>query len=253
MTSLFDKACKEVLVCPHCKVDLVYSKNTSLCQKCLRKYPTLEQIPTFVDMGSKDQERERKFRNSLDYDYRLKSEKEIFKELARHHCIPVMRRTAKNFLRRFESSQWILDIGIGFGWHWKNITENHCKILGIDFSITNLKVAQRLLARSDNVLLICADTSELPIRQKCIDGIWSVQVFQHFPDSVYKKVITEVDSVWKGKFVMEIVNLNPATFHKFVCKIFGKHFHIHGQLGEVTLNRLSENELKQVWKDFREY
>lgn len=250
---LLKKALKEFLICPQCKNNLLFENELFLlCKSCQEKYPVKDGIPIFLKAEQQEQERERIFRDSLRYDSFLTDEKDVIKEVAKHHSISVMRQRAESFISKFSASEWVADIGTGFSWHWKNNNPNGCFIFGVDFSIVNLRVAQRFLRDKDNVLLICADAASLPVKDNSISGIWSVQVFQHFPEAIFKRAKQEVQRILKDKFIVEIINLNPSLFLKVISRLRGRKFNSCKDMGDMELNRLSAKELKKAWGDFKQ-
>jgi len=167
-----------------------------------------------------------------------------------------MKQKAQEFRKRFADYEWLLDVGIGFGWHWSE-SERGSKILGLDISLENLKLARRLLGdKHESIVLICADAASLPIRDHALSGLWSVQVFQHFPVKVLESSLCELHRVLKNEFCnefcMEIHNLNPALLVRCVYHLFGKRFHCWGKTDQMDLNRLSPREWASVWQLFRD-
>lgn len=246
------KAISDILVCPQCKNNLSFEDESLLCKLCLKKYPILDGIPFFLSGAGRGQEREKAFRNNLKYDSFLINEKDMLDEVSRHHAISVMRQRAKVFISKFNVSEWVADIGTGFSWHWKGNNPKGSSILGVDFSITNLRVAKRFLTDKDNVLLICADAANLPVRANSISGIWSVQVFQHFPEAIFKKAKQEIHRVLKDKFIVEIINLNPSLLLRIISRLWKRKFSPCKDMGDMELNRLSAKELKKAWSDFEQ-
>ena len=100
-------------------------------------------------------------------------------------------------------------------------------------------------------MLVCADAAALPIRDRAISGVWSVQAFQHFPQKVFHKALSELRRVLRDEFVAEIYYLNPAWLHKVIYRLFGKRLHWRGKLGAMEWNLLSEKEWINVWGQFR--
>ncbi|MBU1122135.1 MAG: methyltransferase domain-containing protein [Candidatus Omnitrophica bacterium] len=248
---VLEKALREVLVCPFCKNELVSENNFLRCKECSKKYPIIEGMPIFLECSGGEQEKERIFRDNLKYDSFLTNEERIIKEVGKHHVVSVMRQKANSFINNFLPSEWVADIGTGFSWHWKNNNPNSCFIAGVDFSITNLRVANRLLTDEDKVFLICADAACMPFKDNCISGLWSVQAFQHFPGAIFREAKDEANRILKDKFRMEIVNLNPATVLRIGSLLFGRKFARKKQMNGMDLNRLSSQELAEVWNSFR--
>ena len=248
---ILENALQDVLACPACKMRLTLEGgNTSVsCALCQRIYPIIDDIIVFLGNETLDQEDERRFRDiraSKDMERDVLS---LFEVIGKHHCIPVMQRQAEEFRRAMEPQEWLLDIGIGYGWHWSAVSEG-TRVIGVDISLGNLKLARRILGDNDSVLLVCADAAMLPIRDKTISSMWSVQAFQHFPQEVFCRVQSELARVLCDEFLMEICNLNPAWLHRMIYYLCGKPFHYQGRLGEVELNRLSAGQLAGVWRPF---
>lgn len=218
---------------------------------CRRTYPIIDGILVFLQGEPLDQEEERRFWDALAAEHVRSDRRTLLEVVARHHCIPIMRRQSGKFREQFKPHEWILDVGVGYGWHWTGQGVG-AQIIGVDISLGNLMLARRLQSDSDgSVVLVCADAVALPIRENSISGIWSVQTFQHFPQRVLTRVQSELNRVLRNEFVMEIYNLNPARLHKVIYRFFGKQFHCRGKLGVMELNRLSAEEWANVWRWFR--
>lgn len=247
------RAIEQVLCCPTCIGPLALDERASeiTCMVCRRGYPVVDGIPVFLPDGSLYQEQERQFRDAYAARQIEANLDTVVSEVARHHCLPVMEALARDFRARFESKEWILDIGVGYGWHWAD-RSGVATVLGIDMSIGNLRLAKRLTDGGHQVVLICCDAASLPFRERIISGVWSVQTFQHFPRSALQAVLVELDRVLQAKFQIETHNLNPALFHRFLYRLFGKHFHRRGKAEHMDLNRFSAAEWMEVWSGFRE-
>jgi hypothetical protein len=120
-----------------------------------------------------------------------------------------------------------------------------------DFSRESLRVSRDLLGDADRAVFIWTDAQKLPLRKSVISGLWSIQVFQHFPAAVLENVQAELDRVLRDQFKIEVYNLNPALLHKVIYRLCGKRLHCRGQLGEMELNRFSADEWTAIWQQFR--
>jgi uncharacterized protein YbaR (Trm112 family) len=246
-------AIEDILICPACKgsLSLANAETGVECLCCHRAYPIKEGIPVFLGDRPVAQAEERRFRDTFAAEHIQKDGQVLLELVAQHHCVSVMRKRAEVFRARLKPHQWLLDIGIGFGWHWLEQGEG-APILGVDMSLGNLSVARRLLEGNNfQVVLICADAATLPIRQGSISGLWSVQAFQHFPAPVLRDVLKELDRVLTEAFVIEIHNLNPALLLRAVYRLFGKQLHRGGKTAHMELNRLSTDEWSAVWQQFK--
>ena len=163
--------------------------------------------------------------------------------------MPVMIAKADEYRKRFTNDQWVVDVGCGSGYYWKN-SKPGAKLILIDFAMSNLKAARIILKDTEDILFVQADASCMPLKENSISGIWSVQVTQHFPDIVMKKFLDELKRILKKNYFIEVYNLNPDMMHRFVYGLFGKKFHIKGQYGDMLQNKLNSKELLVLWDKF---
>lgn len=248
--SLLNEALKQILACPKCRGRLEVSTAGLACPNCGAEYRIKDGILCFFDVGEDDrQSGERAIRDNYMSRFEQEEARAIIKNVSLHHCLSVMGGRAQEFRKMFSEEDWILDLGSGSGWCWSRT--NGGALVLVDFSLASLKAAQRLLRPEDRALLVWADARALPFRDRTIAGVWSVQVFQHFPVDVYDAVKTELDRVLSQPFVVEIYNLNASWVHEKIYGILGKTFHRRGKLGEMELNRLSLMEHTETWKEFR--
>ena len=70
----------------------------------------------------KEQAVELKFRERVAKRFDGKNSEEIIKIVSQHHCLPIMSKMAKDFRKKINPDQWILDIGCGTGYYWRNTT-----------------------------------------------------------------------------------------------------------------------------------
>jgi hypothetical protein len=218
--------------------------------QCAAAYPIRDGIPVFTPGRSVGQESEREFRDRYATTHATAGCAQLLDAVAEHHSVPVMRRRATEFAARFTDGDWLLDVGIGWGWHWAGLA-NRARVIGIDMSIGNLQLARHVLAETDRVVLVCADAAALPVRRDSIAGVWSVQTFQHMPDGVFERAKAEVDRVLREDFRIETSNLNPAWLHRAVYRLAGRRLHRGGRVGEMELRRHSAREWAAAWSDFR--
>lgn len=249
---LLEEAVRDVLACPACHADVVLEGTTVIrCRACSRVYPIDHDILVFCGAQPLEQDDERRFRDEFAARCMEQSPRELLGIVAQHHCIPVMRQRAQRFRARVRPTEWLVDVGVGFGWHWMGQGRGG-RVIGIDLSMGNLALARRLLAHDlQRVLLICADAAALPIRDKVIGAVWSVQTFQHLPLHALRRAQAELARVVRDEFLIEYYDLNPAWFHRRLYAMLGKRFHCRGKWGAMELNRRSAAESRSLWEDFR--
>ena len=202
------------------------------------------------DAATIGQESEREFRDRLAAGHAVTARPALLEMVAQFHCVSVMRRRAKEFASRFSAGDRLLDVGIGWGWHWQGHTSGPL-VIGVDMSIGNLQLARRVLGKTDRVVLVCADAAALPLRRGSIAGVWSVQAFQHMPERVLAQAKAEIDRTLREDFRIEMSNLNPALLHRIVYRLAGRRLHRRGRMGEMELSRRTAQEWARVWRDFR--
>lgn len=247
------EALESVLACPACEGALSVrgAGDAVRCGSCAAAYPVRDGIPVLLRDEPSEQEGERRFRDRLAGELDAGDGPALREVVARHHSVRLMRERALRFAARFGAEDWVLDVGVGWAWHW----EGHAgppRVLGIDMSPGNLRLARRLLGDgARRVALVCADAAALPVRAGSIAGLWSVQVFQHMPDNVLKRAKAELDRAMRDDGRIEMSNLNPAPLHRLLYRLAGRRLHRQGRVGEMELIRRSAREWAEVWSDFR--
>lgn len=114
---------------------------------------------------------ERSFRDATSAIHAEDDPQTLLRVAGRHHSVPLMGKLANEFHAGFRQTDWILDIGVGFGWHWHRLG-NGAKVLGLDLSLGNLRLACRFLSsEAPHVVLVCGDVAVLPIRDRMITGV----------------------------------------------------------------------------------
>lgn len=126
-----------------------------------------------------------------------------------------------NNLIHSSANQNILEVGCGTG-HWLNlIAENPASLFGADLSIGMLNVAK---LSNQNLNLINADSSTLPLKKSSFDYIIVVNAVHLFSD--YKKFISDSYSLLKPGGVFCVVGLEPRESKNnwFIYKYFRNTF-----------------------------
>ena len=106
----------------------------------------------------------------------------------------------------------VLDLGCGAGRHCILLTGSGFEVVGIDISKYALKMARRWVQkdRLENVALIRATMTDVPIADCCLDAVVSVSVMHH---ALKKDIMTSVSEVYRilGKNGWLVANL--ASVH----------------------------------------
>ncbi len=166
--------------------------------------------------------------------------------IAKHHSIPVMDNEVTRFLDLMPYGSIILDVGGCWGWHWRNIKtiRPDVRIIIVDFVKSNLQHAKNIIGSliRNQVELVHADATTLPFPNTAVDGVWTVQTFQHIPH--YISAFQESYRVLKknGRFINYSLHINP--FIKFIYKVFGKRYHLEGDINGVFYLMRANNKQK---------
>lgn len=248
--NLLKEALNQILCCPICKGDLSIDTPEKLrCDHCARDYPMKDGIFVFLSPEIlRQQSDEQRLREEAAKDHGNSDLSKILEVVSQHHCLPVMSKKAGDFRLKLDSAEWIVDIGCGSGYYWLNSKAGGRLVL-IDFACGNLKAAQHLLGGQKEIIFIQADAAHLPLKPHSISGVWSVQVTQHFVDSVFDVFLSELKRILKKRYLIEVYNLNPALFHRILYRIIGKKMHIKGEWNGIWLNLYNRNELLRKWQN----
>jgi ubiquinone/menaquinone biosynthesis C-methylase UbiE len=86
------------------------------------------------------------------------------------------------YLRSKKQSLKILEVGCGNGWLCYQLSKiEHCKVTGIDINKTELKQAQRIFGRLDNLEFLAAEIADEKIQHRKFDIIIFAASIQYFP------------------------------------------------------------------------
>ena len=115
-----------------------------------------------------------------------------------------------------------------------------------------LRLARTLLGRQGRrVVLVCADASSLPIRDRCLAGVWSVQAFQHFPEEVLIGVQAELDRVLQERFVAQMIQSHAPWCYTILYRLARRRFHREGKVGALLVANRSARAWEALWRGFR--
>lgn len=179
--------------------------------------------------------------------------------IAESHSIEVMDREVDRFLGRLPRGAAVLDVGGCWGWHWRRLAQTRpdVGVLIIDFVRPNLRHAQRVLGAlvDTQVALMQADATELPfpdgISGSGLDGVWTVQVFQHIPD--FRRACEEAARVLRPGGQFACYSLHRTPLNRAIYWLLGKPFHTSGMVGDIYhLTRASDAQRRVIGEVFGE-
>jgi ubiquinone/menaquinone biosynthesis C-methylase UbiE len=175
-----------------------------------------------------------------------------WQEITQSHSIPVMDREVELFLSKIPFNGTILDVGGGYGWHWRNLPSLRpdIKVVILDFSKETLAHARIILEDNiDNIYLVEGDAKDLIFDNASFDGYWSVQALQHIPD--FERVIDEAYRTIKQGGVFANYSLNKQLAVRIIYRMLGKRYHHEdGYSGRFYLSKASNKQFDYVKKIF---
>ncbi len=131
----------------------------------------------------------------------------------------------------------LLDLGCGPGRHLAALRRRGARVLGLDLSPELLQEAARRGVRSEGVVLLRGDMRNLPLGEKCVDGVLSMFTsFGYFPEDIENwTVLDEVARV-----------LRPEGFYFFDFLNRGKVLRDLRPESEVTGESFTVREQRRV-------
>jgi ubiquinone/menaquinone biosynthesis C-methylase UbiE len=150
-------------------------------------------------------------------------------EIAKSHSIPVMYREVKLFLSMIPQNGIILDVGGGYGWHWRDLSilRPDVSVVIVDMLQENLCHAMNILnSKMDKIYLVHGNATDLIFNDDSFDGYWTVQTLQHIPD--FNAAIDESHRVLKKGGLFVNYSLNNSAIINFIYTILGKNYHKYG-------------------------
>jgi SAM-dependent methyltransferase len=133
----------------------------------------------------------------------------------------------------------ILEIGCGYGKQLKNLKRHpHCLVVGIDWSELQLKKATEV-CQPIHPVLIGADATQLPFRDRTFDLILTSAVIMHQPQSQAKQIIREILRVG-NRYVAHNEDTDTASTYTRHGYDMGETYRVMGikvlESGPIPLN-----------------
>lgn len=179
----------------------------------------------------------------------LPVDRNVLREVARHHSIEVMDREVRRFVSRLPLNARIVDVGGCWGWHWRELPRFRpdVQVFIVDFVRSNLKCAKTILESQigTSIFLVHGDAMALDFPANSFDGYWSVQTLQHIPNM--DAVLGEARRVLKagGQFANYSLNVQPIIRAMF--RLARKPYVIDGRYGDhLFLRRAAKTDLERI-------
>ncbi len=145
------------------------------------------------------------------------------------------------------STKTVLDAGCGDGWYTDRIARTARKTIGLDFSERSIGFAKLIVPNAD---FIVGSITAIPLPDRSVDAITSIQVIEHLPPTEVASAVAEFARVLRdeGTLVISVPSRNrpmsPAHFQHFTEESLndavGTHFRIVRSLGQ-------ENRTIMLW------
>jgi len=191
-------------------------------------YDRLSQADSFTGEG---QRREHEFRQSI---ARNAGHADL-NEIGNYHSVRVMDAEVGQFLEGIPKNGLILDVGAGWGWHWRNLhqTRPDVTLVIVDFAKENLILARDLLRHQneERLFLVQADARSLPFHISPefagFDGVWSVQTLQHVPE--FESAVREIHASLKKGGVFWNYSLSVQPHIRLMKRALGRPYVTAGE------------------------
>lgn len=119
------------------------------------------------------------------------------------------------FLKKDEVRK-VLDLGCGAGRHSILLASSGFEVIGLDTSKSALAMARKWVEKEsiENVALVCAAMTNVPMRDGCLDAVVSVSVMHH---AVKKDIVTSVNEVYRvlrknGSFIANLASVDDPRY-----------------------------------------
>ena len=159
-----------------------------------------------------------------------------------------MDHEVSHFTRFLPAGSQILDIGGGWGWHWRKLgkVDRVSRVVLVDFVSENFVHARAILGPlfKKKIEAVGGDACQLPFSDGSFDAIWTVQTFQHIRD--FERACREAWRVLKsgGKFIN--YSLHAPLLLRVLYRIWGKKFHLEGEVPNRFYLRRADEEQKSI-------
>lgn len=112
----------------------------------------------------------------------------------------------------------VLEGGCGLGFHVAALRNLGYTAIGVDFAAETVNYINTIAPDLD---ILCADVRQLPFKDSCFSGYWSLGVIEHFWEG-YRPIATEMWRVLRPKGILFLVfpYMNPVRLWKSRLKFF---------------------------------
>lgn len=181
---MFTASIAKILACPNCKLELRSENNSLLCPRCKEKFLIIGGIPILLSRLYGDteitQEKWDKNYTSWGKGKRLAN---YLSEYRQDYLDDIL--TPINKLWRVEPQSIYCEIGCGPAIVGLEMAKRGCQVVGIDLSLTGLKLAKKLYEQEKvKGFFVCGDILKMPFKTNSFDFIYGGGVLEHFEDTL---------------------------------------------------------------------
>lgn len=205
----------DLLACPACKGELKYVKNKLVCKECSQKYGFENGFPVLIPNMTED------IKLSMDkwdklYRDKLKSKEYLsdMDDYQTNHQPKIVEQIDEEI--KLGKGKVYLEIGCGPSYLGLHYGKKGATVVGIDFSPTALKIAEKLAKKYKikNTLFVCGDITQMPFAKNTIDLVYGGGVIEHFRNT--QVVVNEIYRILKKKGVSfnTVPCLNIGTLYR---------------------------------------
>lgn len=164
--------------------ELIDQGSNFLCQKCGKKYEVIEErIVRMMPSVTSDVALSIKKWDEM-------YEKELISGLYKQEYDQYREKHLNDILRQLHEevdykNKVYLEIGCGPFFLGQNLAQDCTLIIGIDFCLSSLKIAKKMLTEKgiDNYILIQGDILNMPLQSEKVDLVYGGGVIEHFRDT----------------------------------------------------------------------
>lgn len=199
-----NKSCELLVVCPHCKKSLKWTKEFAECLACKKKYPIEIGVVRFLE--NIDEFYEGNYVRQIHYipgNNLLKNW--VFFNLVQSGILGEIKKSVN-------PNANVLDIGCAGGIRWLG---SYAQTIGIDLSLSSL-----IKATECYDLAIQAKIEILPFKDSSFDLIYGSYIFEHLSDKSKSEFLNEARRVLKpgGKLILQFDTLSDNWLTRFAMK-----------------------------------
>ena len=124
------------------------------------------------------------------------------------------------------SSQWLIDIGCGFGRMLPSYYNENGRFVLVDYALNNLETAKKINGARQNIFYIVADVYHLPFKDNVYQSAVCVRLFHHLNNPV--NFINEMNRILKTKAYILFSYINERSLlriFRYGLRCF-KHEHV---------------------------